>query len=262
MQTRRMEPIPFTEAELADLEKWALDNLSQQANGPRLLRLVWEVRRLTKRPEGWGDDPLSRFLDDARANVLATAARLPTEWKLLVDLDVAVDVFLERGVQATGRKLVSGPHFVPYLLLHAGHDAYRGAVLLATAGQLRPAYMVMRKSLEHALCAVFTSGNPRRQESWLKRKNAAEARIAVQKEFRPNAMLRRLAAANPDLAKQAEELYKRTTDLEADPNQSEWDGVLDGDEEDLTYQVRLLCLRTAERTGQILLHTIELLFPS
>jgi len=259
----------FTEAELADIEKWAHEdqrgNLGQQANARRVLRMVEELRRFGKRPVGWGRDPLSGFLEDARYNVWATAAKLPMEWRLLTDLDAAL-------ARVTTRKVASGGELLPGLLLSFGHNAFRGAAHLAAAGQLSPAYMVMRGSLEHALYAVFMSGDLPRQERWINRENSAEARRVVQVEFRPSVMLKHLARVNPGLAAQAQEHYNMTIDLGAHPNELGFTTVVgfEEDEHDLRYQARhlapggvqhKLCLRMTERTGQILLQTIEMLFP-
>jgi hypothetical protein len=105
-----------------------------------------------RKPDGWGNDRLARFLDLANDNVLGTFAQLRDEYDRLRRID---DAF----VDFTDNLLNPRDPIAPLLMLQA-HAAYRAAAELAMTCQSAPAFMAMRGCVESSLYGLYFHRNP------------------------------------------------------------------------------------------------------
>lgn len=159
-------------------------------------------------PPGWGEDPLSDFIEAARQNTFATFLRLRTEFGRLSDVD---RLFVKASENLHG--LSDETLLLPATFFHRAHSAYRGACRLASSGQVAETYPVLRACLEYSVYAFFVQGNRDKAEIWLKRSDDAASRKKVKDLFKITPMLASLA--DPAVT----DLYERTIDFGAHPNE-------------------------------------------
>ena len=152
-------------------------------------------------PSGWGEDHLSRFIDNTRSNVFASFANLPKTYQRLADIDA--------GFRMIGENLKNPPDWFVALFLLRAHSSYLGAAHLALAGQLPEAYMLLRGCIENAVYAFYFHRIPDSHDRWLRRHDSDTAKKTVQDEFRIRALLRLLKKHDPRLGQIADELYER-----------------------------------------------------
>ncbi len=162
-------------------------------------------------PNDLGEDQLSKFLESAHYNTIATYSNLRPHYKLLAGIDNLYYCLLENNNKT--------PELVSCLLLFRTHSSFRGAVHLCLAGQIPEAYMVLRGSLESALYGFYMNRNISLQETWLRRHDDNECRIRVRKEFKINNILRKLHSIDDKIHDIAKSLYNWTIDYGAHPNE-------------------------------------------
>lgn len=154
---------------------------------------------------------MSEFIDTANWNTYATFANLREVWAVLVRIDGT----FRRAIDAMEN---SRAWFAGFFLLGA-HASYLGALRLSASTQLPEAYMVLRGCLESSLYGLFLHGRPDLQETWLGRHESDEATEQVRREFRIGSMLDLLEARDTVTGRAAQELYDRTIDFGAHPNE-------------------------------------------
>ncbi len=110
-------------------------------------------------PPGWGDDELTKFLDDGRGNQWATFHNKREATDTLTAID-AQFVTVAKGWLNPQCALAA-------FMLHRCHSAFRAASGLAMSGQLVEAYALCRSMLEYAAYAVHVYRNPDRGLVWL-----------------------------------------------------------------------------------------------
>lgn len=91
---------------------------------------------LGPKPDGWGDDDLSDFLETAFKNILATFERLPDKYNVLLDIDAAFRKLIDH--------LKNSPNWFEGLFVLRAHGAYLGTVRLAASGQVGEVYPLLR----------------------------------------------------------------------------------------------------------------------
>ena len=164
-------------------------------------------------PQGWTDDELSAFLEDAHQASYATFVRRPTEYGRLRIID---DAF-RRVVGAVEIDQVD--KLVPSMLMLRCHANFLGAVRLAISTQIAEAYMVIRGCLESALYAHHFSIDPDAAALYWTRHDGEKARRDFRKGFPSyGAMRDALAAADPDTGQALSRLYEAAIDFGAHPN--------------------------------------------
>lgn len=162
-------------------------------------------------PPGWGDDEISKYLDTARGNQLATFHK---KREVMADL-IKVDSLL--------RKLLAGainlrPHAPASFLLRA-HSAFLAAAGMVMAGQLVEAQAVMRQCLESAGYAFYIGSNDARWEAWLRRHDSPANQKAVRDEFQHRKIADTIKATAPKIGGPYADLYERVIDFGAHPNE-------------------------------------------
>jgi hypothetical protein len=167
-----------------------------------------------KPPEGWGQDPLSAFIETARQNTFATFANLKAIYGRLRDIDL---LFVKATANLHG--LRDDAALLPATFLLRAHFSYRGACRLVLSGQIPEAYMVLRGSLENSLYGLFLHTHSEKAETWLRRHDDDASKKKVRDEFKIGPMLALLESKDAATGKAVQDLYDRTIDFGAHPNE-------------------------------------------
>jgi len=168
-------------------------------------------RNFNPHPPNWASDSLSEFIETAHQNIFATFVNFKPAFTRLQKIDEAF------------RKAIDYLHntrewFVVFFILKA-HSAYLGGARLSTSGQTREAFMVLRGCLEAALYGFYFHRNPKKVEMWMRRHDSEKSKKAVRNEFVIGKMLALLENEAPKAGKIMRELYERTIDYGAHPNE-------------------------------------------
>lgn len=162
-------------------------------------------------PPGWGEDELTKFLDDARANQLGTFANMRRWFDRISAIDRAFTTILQ-GSRNPGTELLA-------MLFLRCHSATRAASGLAAAGQAVESYPVNRAALEFAGYAVHMFRNPTLQRVWLDRGQSELKAEAAKNAFSHRKVHASIVAANRHAGERFENLYQHTIDFGAHPNE-------------------------------------------
>jgi hypothetical protein len=212
----------------------ALRQFAQRSGRPKLKRAVDVIETIIKEdkwtelipyaerklPGNWRSDSISRFIDDAFMNSVATMTnlrKLPIV-QILIEVN---DLFL----RANGIKCHPTREFLLPLFLGRSHSAYLAAVRLATSGQVVETYMVARGCLENALYGLFiqddpTIGNPipDRMKIWAERADSEDANRKCRNMFTFTNVIKNLASHDVKLHNRVNCLYDIAIDRGAHPN--------------------------------------------
>jgi hypothetical protein len=161
-------------------------------------------------PPGWADDELTRFLDAARSNQWATFAHKPMARKL-----IAIDA---QFAKVSKGWLNLNSEIAAFLLLRC-HASFRAASGLAMAGQAADAYVQCRAMLEYAAYAAHMHRDPALKKVWLDRHQDAASLEVQKKAFSHRKVLASVKAVNIHAGERFEDLYQRTIDFGAHPNE-------------------------------------------
>ena len=225
--------------------------------------------QLTPRPTppGWGTDTLTQYLDTFRGNQLSTFANKRSE---VIDLTTIDTMFRKLSEGA-----VNPQPLLPMGFLQRAHSAYLSACGAVMAGQLHEAQALLRVSLEQAGYGHYIGDNQKRWTRWMDRH---EPRTKSQQdkwreEFTHGKVARGIAAADPDVGRSYNELYDRTIDYGAHPNQlgdsmgSTLEETEDGDARFVTIYLHAdglmmdFALRTTAQVGLCVLRIAQLIYP-
>lgn len=219
-------------------------------------------------PPGWGNDPVTLYLDARRGNQHATLSNKRSQ---VIDL-VAIDGMF--------RKLLDGAidpdPFLPMGFLHRAHSAYLTAVDAVMAGQLHELHALLRVCLEQASYGHFIGNDQALWERWMDR---YEPRTRSQqdkwrKQFSHGNIARKLKAADARLGDIYTELYEQTIDYGAHPNErgmslnSDIADLPDGGKEFKTLYLHRdgpmldFGLKTTARVGLCVLRIAQMIYPT
>lgn len=216
-----------------------------------------------KVPPGWGDDPLSKFIQGTTDNTYATFHNLKEWCNRLRDIHASFTI-------ATQNMDRTQDWFASFFLFRA-HSAYLAGIRLALSGQVPEAYMVLRGALECALYGLYAARKPSVRETWLRRDEDEATRKKVRQEFKVANTLKVLESEDQKLRKIAGDLYERTIDYGGHPNQQAFLSVMkqQSDESKITFQSAYmignedalqLCLRSCAQIGICALSIFRLVF--
>ena len=221
-----------------------------------------------KPPPHWGEDDLTSFM--------RTATR--AEWASFVQPDTrpwfkkleAVDRAFLKAIDALNGRT---PNFFEGLMLVSAHAAFRGAAEFALQGRACESMVLMRSCLEYAMYGVHFHRHPELIEIWAHRGDGEKQKKAVRKSFKSIEMLDGVIALNNAIGLRAKDLYERTIDMGAHPNEVGFFGRLSitdapsGDGK--LFQIRYLqggepaqlhALKTAAQTGVCTLECFWLIY--
>lgn len=142
-------------------------------------------------PDGWGQDPLTQYLDDARGNQFATFANKRSE---VIDL-IAIDGMFRKLLEDA----VNPRPLLPMGFLLRAHSAYLAAAGACMAGQLYELQPLLRAGLEQAGYGHFIGNDQARWERWMNRHDNDDTLKAVRREFTHRAVAEHLRSADASL---------------------------------------------------------------
>lgn len=174
-------------------------------------------------PPCWGDDKLSLFLDQALKNTLATFVHKRPGFETLLRIDQS---FLK-----IGENLADPSSFLGAALLLRSHSAFRAACRLAMSGQASDTFPVLRACLEYALYGLHITSEPQLGEIWMGRHDNDETMRRVRRKFKHVNMMKTLCARDQALHSTIDELYERTIDFGAHPNERAITGSMELEKE-------------------------------
>jgi len=221
------------------------------------------MKDFPKVPPGWGDDPLSKFIQGTTDNTYATFHNLKEWYNRLSDINVSFG-------DATQNMDRAQDWFASFFLFRA-HSAYLAGIRLALSGQVPEAYMVLRGALECALYGLYVARKPSVSEIWLRRDEDEVSRRKVRKEFKVANVFQVLELEDQKLRKIAGNLYERTIDYGSHPNQQAFLSVMkqQSDDSKITFQSAYmignedalhLCLKSCAQIGICTLSIFRLVF--
>jgi len=159
----------------------------------------------------WAKDPLSSFLKVANYNVYATSRNLGPQFNLLRDIHIA---YKQISDNLSNRSNIFSTFF-----FYRCHMSFLASVQLGAGGQLSAAHSVVRSCLEAALYGYEISVSTDSLELWLSRHDTTESRKKVGRKFGPKNLINTLRSCDDCTANIAEQLYDRTIDYGAHPNE-------------------------------------------
>ncbi|NYH21720.1 hypothetical protein [Paraburkholderia bryophila] len=163
-------------------------------------------------PKGWDSNKIASFFDRARGNQFATFANEPGIFARYSDIDEGFRLVQENVLHRSA-------HWFSGFFILRSHSAFLGACQLVSGGQVVEAYALNRVVIEQALYGIFLAQRPELREVWLNRHDSRAAKAAVRTQFRISAMLDVLRNLDQTEADVAEQLYERTIDHGAHPNE-------------------------------------------
>lgn len=162
-------------------------------------------------PRGWGDGPLTAYLDDYHDNQVATFAN---KRKQVADL-IRIDSLILKLLQGA----INPRPFVPMTFMLRAHAAYRAAAGAVMAGQLYEAQTLMRLCLEHAAYGFYIGSDVQRWERWMGRNDNAANKKVVREEFQHGKIKAHITDQSKSLGERFGKLYDRLIDFGAHPNE-------------------------------------------
>lgn len=221
------------------------------------------MKDFPKVPPGWGDDPLSKFIQGTTDNTYATFHNLKEWYNRLSDINASFG-------DATQNMDRAQDWFASFFLFRT-HSAYLAGIRLALSGQVPEAYMVLRGALECALYGLYVARKPSVSEIWLRRDEDEVSRRKVRKEFKVANVFQVLELEDQKLRKIAGNLYERTIDYGGHPNQQAFLSVMkqQSDDSKITFQSAYmignedalhLCLKSCAQIGICTLSIFRLVF--
>jgi len=215
-------------------------------------------------PPGWGSDPLSGFIDQARHNAFATFHNLKGEyWRLQ-----RTDAFFRALIQYLNNPR---PWYVALFLLRA-HSSFLTSAYLAMTGQIVEAYMTMRGCLEASLYGLYLNHNPDAWQTWRDRHKDEEANRKCRDEFAGGRLLGFLGSRFDRIHQVTSKLYVMTIDFGAHPNELAFFSHLVTVHSDDSVELRLqylnpddlalrVCLKNVAQVGVCALDIFSLIYP-
>lgn len=162
-------------------------------------------------PPGWGQDRLTDYVDNYRSNQYATFANKRSEVIDLITIDGMFSKLLDGATNPRP--------FIPIGYLLRAHAAYRAAAGAVMAGQIYESQALLRVCLEQGAYSHYVGDDKARWELWMNRHDDEASMKAVRAEFTQGKISRHISAAHSGLGAIYKELYERTIDYGAHPNE-------------------------------------------
>ncbi len=163
-------------------------------------------------PPHWGNDELTRYLDNVREHQFAAFANKIPATRKITEVDKCF------------WRLLAGSTYDPDVMLAVffmfrAHSAYRAAASCAFAGQSVELHPLLRLALECGGYAFLIDRKPGLAEVWLNRRKSEADRHKVKQQFNFNKIKSSLASSDARLKSIFCELYETTIDFGAHPNE-------------------------------------------
>lgn len=161
-------------------------------------------------PPLWAKDRLTEYIENCRINQFATFFNHPA-FKLLLEIDDCFFKVLDKPINPR-------PWF-PFQFIHRSHSSWRAACGMVMAGQVQEANAMLRLSLETAAYGYYISTDNSIAEAWIKRNDGATQLREFKKKFQHVAIKKKIVDDANKLGSVFEQLYERTIDYGAHPNE-------------------------------------------
>ena len=162
-------------------------------------------------PASWEKDDLSKFLQAAHHNRVATFANKRAQYQRLANIDACFLTIATNWLNPVSK-------ITPHLFVRA-HATYRAACEHALAGQLAEVFPMVRVSLEYAAYALHLFDQPSLEEVWLRRHDSETTVKAVKEAFKVLNIKKTVEKYDRHNARVFDELYQRAIDFGCHPNE-------------------------------------------
>lgn len=165
-------------------------------------------------PPHWGDDDLTAFMRTATQAAWGSYVQPATRpwFERLRDID---NTFLNAINALSGHT----PNYFEGCMLLNAHAAFRAAAEFSLQGRTCESMTLARSCLEYAMYGTHFHRRPELIEVWAHRSDGEPQKKAVRKNFKSHEMLGGIAALNNAIGQRANELYEKTIDMGAHPNE-------------------------------------------
>jgi hypothetical protein len=216
-------------------------------------------------PPGWGDDPVTRYLNDYRGNQFATFANKRREIGDLIKIDGLLRRLVDGAIDPKPRR--------PMFFLLRSHAAFLAALGATMAGQVNEAQALLRLCLEHANYGFYIGPDVPRWERWMARNDNEASKKVVLKEFHASRLKEALVAKAPEIGKRYVMLYERLIDFGAHPNEQGYSisSSIDKTEDGTTHLNTIylhpdglplaMAMKTASQVGICALLIAQMIYP-
>ena len=170
------------------------------------------MTKICEFPDSWTNDSLSEYTDTAINNIAATYANNKTEYPLISKVD-SIYLDIAQGLNNPGGRVVES------ILLFRSHASFRASAMLAMCGMCPETFVQLRNCLENALYSLHIYKNKGYDEIWLNRHTDEDSLKAVKNKFKMFDVKKTLEKTDPLNYKVSSQLYDRTIDFGAHPNE-------------------------------------------
>lgn len=162
-------------------------------------------------PPNWGNDELTRYLDNARHNQWATFHNKRSQIRKLIAIDAQFSKVTDGWINPDRE--------IPAQLFLRCMASFRATCGHAMAGQVREVFVTARVQLEDAGMAVHLHRDRTLEEIWLRRNDSPAAERKQRDACAIHLVIKAVKAANRHAGDRFEKLYKEAIDFGAHPNQ-------------------------------------------
>lgn len=215
-------------------------------------------------PPNWGKDKLSEFLRHVYNHQMVTAARKSGIFTKLSTIDAMMVKIADN--------IINPPNATAINLFYRAHSAYRAASATAMAGQVVETFVLVRSSLEYGAYGLHIHDTPANGDAWWHRNKGDVQKKASIKLFALGSLRETIQKHDAKLALVFNELYERSIDFGAHPNQY---GVVTGmalkEQEDRTAILQKylhadgmemdFALKTTAQAGIFVLRAFQFMMP-
>jgi len=165
----------------------------------------------TTPPPNWGSDEITRYIDVARNNSIATFVHKVSAYSTVSGIST---IFEKLNTDHRDPESINA-----VLFLLRAHSAYLASVSLGMSGQLCEAYAVMRLCIENALYGHYVHMNSDVMEVWLSRHESEDNMKKVRDVFTIKNVMGSFHDKDERMANAIQTLYERTIDMGGHPNE-------------------------------------------
>lgn len=165
------------------------------------------------RPIGWRESPLFSFIEDCWGNSIAAVGTRGLLTQHLTEIDRVFENIFQQGL-----KPLTTTELIPCFLFIRSMTAFRASVMVSTCLHT-DGYAPLRSCLETAGYACLIATEPSYIKLWLTRDASSENKKKVRATFTHSAISKAMAAHDQQLSTIYSELYERTIDWGAHPNE-------------------------------------------
>jgi hypothetical protein len=215
-------------------------------------------------PPNWYEDKLSEFFRHVYNHQMVTAARKSGIFTKLSTIDAMMVKIADN--------MINPPNATAIHLFYRAHSAYRAASGTAMAGQVAETFVLVRSSLEYAAYGLHIHDIPANGDAWWDRNKGDAEKKASIRAFALGSLRETIQKRDAKLALAFNDLYERSIDFGAHPNQY---GVVTGmalkEEEDRTAILQKylhadgmemdFTLKTTAQAGIFVLRVFQFMMP-